>query len=172
MAKSRAHRFSPEVRERAVRLVREQLPHHPSQWAAISVIAPKLGCTKETRRRDAPFGSSTISRADARVHLNVGSRTSRTWPRGAVLCTSCSWSTCARVASSVGARIPRCGPIWCSTRWSKPCTSHRLVQDESDPWGRTVAWLRRRRTGDAGMGGVVQSRALTGTAGLCSAGRV
>jgi transposase len=51
MAKSRAHRFSSEVRERAVRLVREQLPHHPSQWAAISAIAPKLGCTKETLRR-------------------------------------------------------------------------------------------------------------------------
>ena len=51
MAKSRGHRFSPEVRERAVRLVREQLPHHPSQWAAISAIAPKLGCTKETLRR-------------------------------------------------------------------------------------------------------------------------
>ncbi len=51
MAKSRAHRLSLEVRERAVRLVREQLPHHPSQWAAISAIAPKLGCTKETLRR-------------------------------------------------------------------------------------------------------------------------
>jgi transposase len=51
MAKSRASRFSPEVRERAVRLVREQLPHHPSQWAAISAIAPKLGCTNETLRR-------------------------------------------------------------------------------------------------------------------------
>ena len=51
MAKSRAYRFSPEVRDRAVRLVREQLPHHPSQWAAISAIAPKLGCTKETLRR-------------------------------------------------------------------------------------------------------------------------
>ena len=51
MAKSRGHRFSPEVRERAVRLVREQLPHHPSQWAAMSAIAPKLGCTTETLRR-------------------------------------------------------------------------------------------------------------------------
>ena len=51
MAKARAHRFSPEVRDRAVRLVREQLPHHPSQWAAISAIAPKLGCAKDTLRR-------------------------------------------------------------------------------------------------------------------------
>ena len=44
-------RYSPEVRERAVRLVREQTPHHRSQWAAISAIAPKLGCTTETLRR-------------------------------------------------------------------------------------------------------------------------
>ena len=32
-------------------MVREQLPHHPSQWAAISAIAPTLGCTQETLRR-------------------------------------------------------------------------------------------------------------------------
>lgn len=51
MTKSKRGRFSPEVRERAVRLVREQLPQHPSQWAAITAIAPKLGCTAETLRR-------------------------------------------------------------------------------------------------------------------------
>lgn len=44
-------RFPAEVRERAVRLVQEQTPQHPSQWAAISAVAPKLGCTKETLRR-------------------------------------------------------------------------------------------------------------------------
>jgi transposase-like protein len=32
-------------------LVQEQAPQHPSQWAAITTIAPKLGCTKETLRR-------------------------------------------------------------------------------------------------------------------------
>ncbi len=51
MAKSTQQRFSPEVRERAVRLVREQAKEHPSQWAAITALAPKLGCTKETLRR-------------------------------------------------------------------------------------------------------------------------
>lgn len=49
--KQQRGRFSPEVRERAVRLVREQLPQHASQWAAIAAIAPKLGCTTETLRR-------------------------------------------------------------------------------------------------------------------------
>jgi transposase-like protein len=32
-------------------LVREQAPQYSSQWAAITAIAPKLGCTKETLRR-------------------------------------------------------------------------------------------------------------------------
>ena len=47
---SRATRFSPEVRERAVRMVGEQTPAHPSQWAAIRSIAAKIGCNPETLR--------------------------------------------------------------------------------------------------------------------------
>lgn len=46
----RSTRFSPEVRERAVRMVGEQAPAHPSQWAAIKSIASKIGCTPETLR--------------------------------------------------------------------------------------------------------------------------
>lgn len=41
---------SPEVRERAVRMVREHQDEHESQWAAISSIAGKIGCTPETLR--------------------------------------------------------------------------------------------------------------------------
>src|SRR5262249_10526882 len=48
---ARPTKYSPEVRERAVRMVREHGPEHPSQWAAIAAIAPKLGCTTETLRR-------------------------------------------------------------------------------------------------------------------------
>ena len=51
MTKRKRGRFSGEVRERAIRLVREQTPHHSSQWAAIGAIAPMLGCTPETLRR-------------------------------------------------------------------------------------------------------------------------
>ena len=42
--------FAPEVRERAVRLVREQQGEHPTQWAAIQAIVPKIGCSAEALR--------------------------------------------------------------------------------------------------------------------------
>ena len=48
---ARPSQYSPEVRERAVRMVREHGAEHPSQWAAIASIAAKLGCTTETLRR-------------------------------------------------------------------------------------------------------------------------
>jgi transposase len=44
-------RYSPEIRERAVRMVLEQQTEHSSQWATIQSIASKLGCTSETLRR-------------------------------------------------------------------------------------------------------------------------
>ena len=42
--------FSPEVRERAVRLVREHECEHGPQWSAIQSIAAKIGCSGETLR--------------------------------------------------------------------------------------------------------------------------
>jgi transposase-like protein len=41
-------KFSAEVRERAVRMVREHRGEHASRWAAIVSIAAKIGCTAQT----------------------------------------------------------------------------------------------------------------------------
>ena len=44
----RSNKFSPEVRERAVRMVQEHRGEYPSLWAAIESIAPKIGCVPQT----------------------------------------------------------------------------------------------------------------------------
>lgn len=44
-------KFSPEITERAVRMVFDHCAQHESQWAAIVSIAAKIGCTAETLRR-------------------------------------------------------------------------------------------------------------------------
>jgi transposase-like protein len=41
---SKLNKFSPKVRERAVRMVQEQRGEYPSLWVAIESIAPKIGC--------------------------------------------------------------------------------------------------------------------------------
>ena len=44
----KSNKFSPEVRERAVRMVQEHREEYPSLWAAIESIAPKIGCVPQT----------------------------------------------------------------------------------------------------------------------------
>jgi transposase-like protein len=50
MVMGKENRFSPEVKERAVRLVYEQQKETESQWAAIRSVASKIGCSAETLR--------------------------------------------------------------------------------------------------------------------------
>jgi transposase len=44
----KSNKFSPEVRERAVRMVQEHRKDYPSQWAVIESIASKIGCVPQT----------------------------------------------------------------------------------------------------------------------------
>ena len=48
---TRRSRYPQEVRERAVRMVFEHQDEHPSQWAAITSIATKVGVSSETLRK-------------------------------------------------------------------------------------------------------------------------
>ena len=66
---NKSTRYSPEVRERAVRLVFEHQGEHQSQWAAIASIASKIGCTPETLHK-------WVRRAERDQGLRAGMTTS------------------------------------------------------------------------------------------------
>jgi transposase len=68
---SKSNKFSPEVRERAVRMVQEHRGEYPSLWAAIESIAPKIGCVPQTL-------SEWVKRADVDAGLRAGVTTSET----------------------------------------------------------------------------------------------
>ena len=66
---TKSNKFSPEVRERAVRLVQEHRGDYPSLWAAIESIAPKIGCVPQTL-------NEWVKKAEVDSGLRVGTTTS------------------------------------------------------------------------------------------------
>ena len=68
MDKQQRRKFSPEIRERAVRLPIEHRGDHASQWAAIVSIAAKIGCTAQTLH-------NWIAQAERDRGLRAGSTT-------------------------------------------------------------------------------------------------
>ena len=75
-------RYSPEVRARAVRMVQEHAEDHASQWAAISSIAGKIGCTPETlrtwvRKAERDAGTRPGLTSDERARLKALERENR-----------------------------------------------------------------------------------------------
>lgn len=74
--------FSPEVRERAVRLVQEHRGEYPTQWAAITSIASKIGCAAETlrlwvRQSERDTGQRAGLTSDERERLKLLERENR-----------------------------------------------------------------------------------------------
>ena len=66
---TKSNKFSPEVRERAVRMVQEHRGDYPSLWAAIESIAPKIGCVPQTL-------NEWVKKAEVDSGLRVGTNTS------------------------------------------------------------------------------------------------
>jgi len=78
----KSNQYSPEVRERAVRLVREHRSEYDSEWAAMESIAAKIGCTAETlrkwvRRADQDEGKRAGLTTDERERLKALERENR-----------------------------------------------------------------------------------------------
>ena len=75
-------KYSPEVRDRAVRMVLEHQDGHGSQWAAIASIAGKIGCTAETlrlwvRRAERDQGKRPGLTTDERARMKALERENR-----------------------------------------------------------------------------------------------
>ena len=79
---SKSIRYSPEVRERAVRMVFEHQREYPSQWRAVVSIATKIGCTAETlrkwvRRAEIDSGRRAGVTSDERARIKALERENR-----------------------------------------------------------------------------------------------
>jgi transposase len=75
-------KYSPEVRERAVRMVFNHAADYPTQWAAITSIAAKIGCTPETlrswvRRAERDAGQRAGLTTDERARMKQLERENR-----------------------------------------------------------------------------------------------
>jgi transposase-like protein len=76
MSKKITPKYSPEVRERAVRLVQEHRGEYPSLWAAIESIAPKIGCVPQTlhewvRKHEIDIGMRDGITSEEREHIKA-----------------------------------------------------------------------------------------------------
>ena len=75
-SKKTTPKYSPEVRERAVRMVQEHRGEYPSLWAAIESIAPKIGCVPQTlhdwvRKHEIDTGTRDGVTSDERERLKA-----------------------------------------------------------------------------------------------------
>jgi hypothetical protein len=116
----RPSKYAPEVKERAIRRVREHRPEYPSQWAAITSIAAKLGCTTETLRR-------WVQQAER----DAGERPGLTRRRS---------STAGRSSGGVCGRSPRgaWGRADCRQLAIAPSTYYRHKHQPSTPTARSA----------------------------------
>jgi len=73
---SKSNKYSPEVRERAVRMVQEHRSEYPSQWATVESIAAKIGCSANTlhewvRKHEVDAGLRDGITSEEREHIKA-----------------------------------------------------------------------------------------------------
>ena len=73
---NKSNRFSPEVRERAVRMVQKHRGEYPSLWAAIESISAKIGCVPQTlhewvRKQEVDAGARPGITSDERERVKA-----------------------------------------------------------------------------------------------------
>lgn len=73
---NKSNKYSPEVKERAVRLVQEHRCEYPSLWSAIESIAPKIGCSAHTllewvRRQEVDSGQRAGVTSEERERIKA-----------------------------------------------------------------------------------------------------
>ena len=105
---TRPGRYPAEIRERAVRLVREHEGEYPSQWAAVTSIATKCGMTPETLRQwvrmtEVDSGRRSGPTTDERERLKVLERENRELRRANEILRAAS----AFFARELDPRLPR-----------------------------------------------------------------
>ena len=86
----KSNRFSPEVHERAVRMVQEHRGEYPSQWAAIESIALKIGCAPQTlhewvRKHEVDAGERPGVTTDERERIKALERENKELRRANVI---------------------------------------------------------------------------------------
>ncbi|EQB0167935.1 IS3 family transposase [Escherichia coli] len=156
-------RFSPEVRQRAIRMVLESQGEYDSQWAAICSIAPKIGCTPETLRvwvrqheRDTGGGDGGLTTAE-RQRLKELERENRELRRSNDILRQASAYFCeGRVRPPLEKMMPLLdklreqygvGPL-CSELHIAPSTYYHCQQQRHHPDKRSARaqrddWLKK-----------------------------
>ena len=107
MTSPTTNKFSPELRNRAVRMVREHAGEHPSRWASMVSIAGKIGCSPHTLREwvqkaDRDSGRSPDAAPDMAAKLKALERENRELRQA---------NEILRKASAYFAQAERTGPI-------------------------------------------------------------
>ena len=118
---NKSKRYSPEIRERVVRMVFEHERDHSSQWATICSIATKIGCTSETlrnwvRQAERDQGRRQGVTSDDRDRLKALERENRELRRAnEILRKASAYFAQAESDSTAEARRYRCCALHCDS---------------------------------------------------------